>query len=313
MIELTKNAVFSCLESVDDYPHDWQTDFRALEPGKNQFLLQETVAPSLAIRLGTFTGASIHRGEVPREAFTYSILMNHVDGHFFRGEEAETCDLMAFGANREVDTASGAASSICTISVEREYLEELSSIWGTDIDLESSRVTSLRQCMPDLVHAISMLTRLEEESSAARSSEQLLWQETLATILLGACQAEPTPCGKRANGYNTVRRALDYVEQNISGPIRLSEMCNELGVSVRTLQLQFKKYLNVTPKRAVEQMRLACLRRRLLAEAGSNSTVSEVAFKQGYSHLSQLAQDYFKAFAELPSQTLNDSRVFGGR
>ena len=312
MVSLSKETLFNCLESVNEYPHEWALELRALEPGKNQLLLEETIAPRLAIRMGTLSGAAIQRGEAPAGARTFCVLMNDVRGHYFRGQKINTYDLMAFGENREFDTASGSALKLLTVSVDHAYLEALRGTWGAEIDLDAAHTTSLRQRVPELLRALDALAWAENDVPGAWQPEQLEIQEELAMLLLDGCQAKPSTFEGQRNDYRIVRRALDYIEQNIKSPVRLSVMCNELGTSVRNLQLQFKKHLNITPKRAVEQSRLASLRGRLLNESAEDVTVSQLACEQGFSHHSQLARDYFRAFGELPSQTLRRSHTNGG-
>lgn len=305
MLELANSVLFPCLESVADYPHQWQTDFRALQPGDNQFLLQETVASALAIRVGTFSGPSVHRGEVPRGARTFSILMNDASGHFFRGKRVQRYDIMPFGSNLEVDTASGSSSSICSISVAQDFLDEFLGRWGVEVDLDSNRVVPLgKQLRLEFEQAINTLTRLAGDSRPSSQAQSLVQQECLVGILLGAFANEASMPATERKDYRTVHRALEYIEQNLPHPIRLSRLSSELGVTPRTLQLQFKRHLHATPKQAIEHMRLSLFRKNLIAEADARATISRLAAEHGYDHLSKLSQDYFKAFGELPSQTL---------
>jgi transcriptional regulator GlxA family with amidase domain len=105
-----------------------------------------------------------------------------------------------------------------------------------------------------------------------------------------------------------VLRALDYINANLDRPIRVSELTAELGVSTRTLQLQFRKYLNATPKQVIDQMRLSSLRRDMLKTPTRLPWAATFALEHGYWHLGQLAKDYFQAFGENPSQTLKAAK-----
>ena len=309
MIELTHGIQFSSLEEVDDHPHQWKTDFRALRPGQNHFSMQETLTPSVAIRTGVFSGPVVQRGEVPRGKRTYSFLLNEVEKHCFRSQLIDRSKLMVFGKNCEVDATSSSPASICTVTVDTTYLEHRSADWGADINIDSGGVTQLgKEVRLQLEVTINELARLQRMTGPLYPLEQLRLQENIVDILLDVLGTQTPEFINPKNGYRMVQKALNFMEGNIKRPIKLSEVTSELGISTRTLQLEFKKYLNASPKQAINQLRLASLRKSIRAGFHAHSSVSEFAFDHGYWHLSQLAQDYFQAFGELPSQTLLESK-----
>src|SRR5262249_32843164 len=80
------------------------------------------------------------------------------------------------------------------------------------------------------------------------------------------------------------------------------------GVSERTLRKHFRTFMAVSPLNYWRQLRLAAARSQLLE--GSNTTsVTEVATRFGFTHISRFAQDYRRHFGEAPSSTLQRSRV----
>lgn len=76
-----------------------------------------------------------------------------------------------------------------------------------------------------------------------------------------------------------------------------------LGVSLRTLEYTCKTLLNVSPQRYLTCLRLHGARRDIRALAGSSS-VRDIAFKWGFSHLGRFSIAYRQLFGELPSRTL---------
>ena len=51
----------------------------------------------------------------------------------------------------------------------------------------------------------------------------------------------------------------------------------KVGVSVRSLEIHFNKYLSATPKQVISLIRLAATRRRLLEITEGQSSVTEIA------------------------------------
>lgn len=79
------------------------------------------------------------------------------------------------------------------------------------------------------------------------------------------------------------------------------------GYGLRSLELIFQRGVGMTPGRWFLNARLNGALRDLLVP-GSTCTVSDVAAKWGFRHLSRFAQYYRRAFGESPSDTLRRSR-----
>lgn len=308
MLQLTHSIHFPSLEAVSDYPHQWQIELRALKPGGKGLLLQETVLESLALRAGTFSGPTIQRGEAPAGMRTFSLLCSEPDRHYFRGRSVGRDDLIVFGEDNELEASSNSPISICNISIDTDFLAAAAERWGTDLALNASPVRSMGSgARLALERAVNNAARVQRHPALLTGAKEQAVQDEIVQCLLEVLCGGAEALSPPLNSYRTVRKALDFIRQNSHRPISLPELSSELGISSRALQLQFKKHLNASPKKVITQFRLSSLRRALRSGAGEHTSVSDLAFEYGFSHLSQLAQDYFKAFDELPSQTLRRS------
>ena len=109
----------------------------------------------------------------------------------------------------------------------------------------------------------------------------------------------------RPTGRRTVRRALDYFERHLSEPITMSELAAHVGGSVRSIQQGFQEELGVTPMAYMRDRRLERARQELAdAQPGDGVTVTGVAERWGFTHLSGFAMLYRKRWGESPSKTL---------
>jgi len=77
------------------------------------------------------------------------------------------------------------------------------------------------------------------------------------------------------------------------------------GVSERTLQYVFIEQFGISPKRYVMNVRLNAVRKALLRAVPEKVTVSDIAHRFGFWHMSQFAADFRRLFGKLPSETLN--------
>ena len=102
-------------------------------------------------------------------------------------------------------------------------------------------------------------------------------------------------------------RALKWLQGHLSEPIKLEHLAQISGARPRTLETHFKLFLGTTPLGWVRRMRLARARHELL-RSGPKTTVTDVAFSNGFSQLGRFAVQYRKAFGESPSTTTSRTK-----
>ena len=100
-----------------------------------------------------------------------------------------------------------------------------------------------------------------------------------------------------------VKRAVEFMEANLSKPLSLQEIAAGCGVSLRTLHQGFRQFKETTPMAYLQHLRLEAVHQELL-QAKSGQTVADIAIKWGFTHMGRFAADYRKRFAQLPSLTL---------
>ena len=100
-----------------------------------------------------------------------------------------------------------------------------------------------------------------------------------------------------------VRRALDYMSAHFDEITSISEVADACGTSIRTVEIAFREVWAQTPQQALAEIRLAAAR-RLLVEAPSGESVTDIAFRCGLSHLGRFSVQYRDRYGESPSRTL---------
>jgi AraC-like DNA-binding protein len=100
-----------------------------------------------------------------------------------------------------------------------------------------------------------------------------------------------------------VRRAIDMIEANPQAELSLADLASVAGVTGRQLQRGFKETIGMSPMAYVRAVRLDRVHAELLDGAGRVS-VTEVAMRWGFFHLSRFAQQYRERFGHLPSETV---------
>jgi len=114
--------------------------------------------------------------------------------------------------------------------------------------------------------------------------------------------AEAKGCVARA--LAAARLAL---EREPAGAIDLAGLAAAAGVSPRSLQRQFARSLKMSPRAAIERLRLGQARQTLSMNAAPS--VLAAAGRHGFDHPGRFAIAYARAFGEPPSETLRAARA----
>jgi AraC-like DNA-binding protein len=134
----------------------------------------------------------------------------------------------------------------------------------------------------------------------------------LAGLLLATfpntATAAPVPLhGRDARNGDALRRAISFIDSNADRDIGIADIAGAANVSRRAVQVAFQRHLETTPTGYLRRVRLDYAHRELLAAAPEDHlTVTDVAYRWGFSSPSRFAERYRAAFGYSPSQTLRD-------
>lgn len=141
---------------------------------------------------------------------------------------------------------------------------------------------------------------------ASGAYEEILTNIATLVLVPGVARALSQP-GKQ-NPPATVRKARDYIEAHATDVIELSVLAAELGISMRTLQVNFQKEYGFSPRDYIMECRLALARKKLM-DGCPITGVTDIALLCGFPNLSHFAAKYRDKYGELPSETIRKSRA----
>ena len=140
----------------------------------------------------------------------------------------------------------------------------------------------------------------------ARAVEQDLIQ-ALITCLTAAEVREDGAARRHAQ---IMVRFEEVIAENSSRSRRVSEICEVIGVTDRTLQSCCAEFLGISPSRYLLLRRLKQVR-SALRDADPAATVADLAQQHGFTELGRFAAVYRREFGEMPSATLARMRGSG--
>ena len=101
-----------------------------------------------------------------------------------------------------------------------------------------------------------------------------------------------------------VEMTLTYADAFQSQSLTVSELCANVNVSRRTLEVAFQTIVGKSPLQFLTQRRLCRAYVDLKRAKDESIRVTDIAFAHGFTELGRFANRYQKIFGELPSETL---------
>ncbi|MFI7453698.1 AraC family transcriptional regulator [Nonomuraea sp. NPDC049714] len=210
-----------------------------------------------------------------------------------------------------------ARSRILCIKIRREALEaELERLLQRPIRAPIDFAPSM-----DLTHGYGRILRdlacmlvgqigREEPLTRQEIIGAPLWHSMLTHLLASADHryqeellSPAPPCRPPA-----LKRAIEAMRASPETPFSAAELAEIAGVSIRTLQAAFQTHLNLAPMAYLRDLRLERVHAELAASDPSCTSVTEVAYRWGFTHLGRFAIAYSKKYGVRPFATLRAGR-----
>ena len=100
------------------------------------------------------------------------------------------------------------------------------------------------------------------------------------------------------------KKAEEYVCEHFRDAVHIEDICRETGTGLRTLQRCVREYFDVTITELVASVRMEAAHRELSVLQPEETTVTQVALDNGFSHLGRFSVTYHKRYGETPSSRL---------
>jgi AraC-like DNA-binding protein len=144
----------------------------------------------------------------------------------------------------------------------------------------------------------------QEPRTAPGFVQKLLADTMVSRLLLAMDPATDVDHSSPASESRLIRQFRELLERHASEELAVPDIAENLGVSVRTLQLALRSEVGATPSELLRRVRLDRARELLLAAAPGQETIVSIAERCGFSHQGRFSALYLDTFGELPSESL---------
>lgn len=110
--------------------------------------------------------------------------------------------------------------------------------------------------------------------------------------------------GRLKKSSPKLAQAISIMEREVEDPIRIADLARQLGVSSKTLETLFQRFLGISPGKYYLRHRLQLARRLAL---DSNLPVLEIAVRCGFNSQSALSRAFNNRYGQSPLSLRNQS------
>ncbi|MGW2627579.1 AraC family transcriptional regulator [Micromonospora taraxaci] len=125
------------------------------------------------------------------------------------------------------------------------------------------------------------------------------------TVFPNTAFTEPTAVDRHDASSATLRRAITFLEEHADQDISAADIADAARVSVRAVQLAFRRHLGTTPMAYLRRIRLDRAHHDLVRADPRQETVSAIASRWGFASHSRFTARYHASYGVPPRETLH--------
>jgi len=163
----------------------------------------------------------------------------------------------------------------------------------------------LGRTSPALLRALVRLVSLLDEPESIPLLAPLIEREIYYRLIASDQSARLWQVTSTDSKTHRIARAVDWLRQNYSKPLRVEELASSVKMSPSTFHQHFKQITAMSPLQYQKWLRLSEARRLMLSE---NQDVSTSAFTVGYESPSQFSREYGRMFGAPPRRDIEELR-----
>ncbi len=287
-----------------------ETAVSQLQGGRLTGSVTHGVLGTISVTVGHFSKAVRSQGIMSRDRHVIGMLLGRDDAVSYWSFDMRPGDVVFDGLGTAHDAIYKGGARFAGIALSSAELTGLMVGEAAMADLDFwQRRTQIR---PEaaLGAAVSgrfsaVIQKLDEHAAGLSPAGSEFWMRALVEAFVSSASGGIPWDGNRGpvKSALVVRKVDDFLEQNGNAPVHISQLCQALTVSRRTLHRAFDEALGIGPVTYLRRQRLNHIRRALIDSGAGTRSITELALNFGFDDVGRFAGYYRQLFAELPSQT----------
>ncbi|MBS0454839.1 MAG: AraC family transcriptional regulator [Proteobacteria bacterium] len=289
-------------------------EHRLLSPRRATMDHQRLTIGNVRIETGQYDFPVIAQGAMPKDCVCIGMVAEGWGITRYNTQAIDEGEIQVYGPGVELLYHAGGASRWINFTVAQADLQSVAAErLGRPLDLPVRGLASIRIAAQRRVYlrtlvddAMALARSLQPEGIGTRLAHEMA--RSLVTAYADSlCAADLDKRSSRTQAadrhYHLILACERLMQTQLMTEVDLTEIARRSGYSLRSIEHIFKQRVGMTPGRWFANMRLNGALRDLIAPVAGCS-VTDVATRWGFRHLSRFASQYRGTFGELPSQTL---------
>lgn len=288
-------------------------DFFLLEGVSHEFLHEHRDYGGLALDDMQFRFGAWVRGPFRSDRICIGFFRELVCPCWNNGFTVNTTDLQIYAESTDLACRIYPHSRCAVVQVSRSALESAAKRHlGQAVALPAHGMVNHHvgeEARRDVSEAFDLCCNLLEKGGQTADQGVEIFLQTLVRAIRGAsCPLAKQDDRRGLHAMQMVKLAELYLAAHLSDGYSSEEFARAVGLSERSLELQFKKIFGMSPKKWRQYMGLNIAYRKLGRGAERTGMVAEVAAACGFSHPGRFSAVYRELFGELPVRTRKHER-----
>lgn len=252
----------------------------------------------------------VQQGAAPSERVCFAIPLAVPGPIKVQGRAADESCLFYLRGEEEFMFHMPTGMDLFSITFERDFFELALQQIPSAGDLQAvlrqpvirvppRRLAECRQYLLSLF--VDVVNREHLDGRLTREVEQAMLTELLTLLAYPEIGRQPRIQPSRYSFI--VERCHNFTLSRANDAPSVSELCERLKVSRRTVQTSFRMVTDMTPLHYLRSLRLNGVRRALMSTCASELSVGDAASQWGFFHMSHFAEEYEQLFGLLPAHT----------
>jgi AraC family ethanolamine operon transcriptional activator len=292
----------------------WDRRYQQLSPGSISSRVLTSSIGSLGIFHNYWQGNIQYEGATPKDVVAMAVNLVRTEGTRWLGQLVGADDLIVMNGDASGESISGHCWDTMIFMIPRtKLMQQIAYISSEDpehilqntsiIHLPATLAGRLRQaCMAYLAAMNWSLAHPELSLPLPEMAESLV--ELLALAAVSTSEARNRSCTGKRHAH-ILSRAREYSAYHCDRPLRIWQLCREIGVSERTLRHIFQQRTGMSPHDFLKSERLNMAHRMLRDNNSRAQLIKQFSHSIGFPQVGHFSRDYKQLFGELPSHTLS--------
>lgn len=280
--------------------------------------LTRVICPEVCLDFVSLGTAMLFTGTMPAEFYTlifvtdcerkgraFNFAVEHNDGYM--GFFPPGGELDAYAPEGYANATLTVSAPVFEAAVSRLYPNFPASAMrhGAAVRVGAAQQAPLRGLLKAVMEGVDDPSAPLVAEAARRQLGIDLFDVFLSALRSGCESPVPPPPPRVTARLRRIKQARDFLTDHVHEPLALKDLCAEMGMSKRGVEMLFHDSVGIGPNEFLRHQRLHGVRRALQSAPCASGVVKQIALNWGFWHMGHFATDYREMFGESPSVTLS--------